>query len=96
MVINELVLTPKTLQAKTISFSYAAKIYFDVDDAKSKLQIYDALVDRANEKAPASVLSSFGISSPFDDGAVMDLSDKIFYSINGYHYYKSNSGDSVA
>ena len=96
MLRNELVLTPKSLQAKTISFSYAAKIYFDIDDAKSKLQIYEALIDRANEKTLTSVLSSFGISSPFEEGTVMDLSDKIFYSINGYHYYKSNSDNSVA
>ena len=58
--------------------------------------MYKALIDRASEKSPTSILSGFGISSPFTNGVIMELSDKIFYSINGYHYYKNNSGDSVA
>lgn len=93
----EIALTPKALEAKTISLSYAARIYFDKSDTRTKLQIYEALIDRSSDRTPAATLAGFGIPSPFGNDAVMELSDKIFYSINGYHYYKNNnSGDSVA
>lgn len=91
IVSRDLVLNPKSTQGKALSAYYASTIYFDKGNAESPLQIYNALLYRKADTAPESVLSGFGISSPFDDGAVMELSDRMFYSINGYHYYKNNS-----
>ncbi len=88
---EDLILNPKSTQGKALSSYYACTIFFDKGNAASPLQIYKALLYRKADTAPESVLSGFGISSPFDEGAVMELSDRIFYSINGYHYYKNNS-----
>lgn len=93
VVSDDLVLNPKTLQSKAVSTFYAAEAFFDKGDLSSKLQIYKSILERTTDKTSESVLSSFGISSPFDDEAVMELSDKIFYSINGYHYYRNDPAE---
>ncbi|MBQ7356416.1 MAG: hypothetical protein IJW66_03340 [Clostridia bacterium] len=88
---DELVLKPHSAESKAISVFYATKILFDEQDRSEQIKIYKALLGRAEGVAPESVLSGFGISSPFDDGEVAELADDIFYSINGYHYYKQES-----
>lgn len=93
----ELALKPQFLQCKTMSLLYSSEIFFSKSKASEQLEIYKALLGRGANASAVSMLSGFGIPSPFDDGSVMDLADDIFYSINGYHYYKNNqSTDNVA
>ena len=89
IITRDLVTAPHRTQCKAMSTFYAAEL-FSADES-SAIDFYNAVIGDRGDASLKSVINGFGVPSPFGENAVMDFADRIFYSINGYHYYKSNS-----
>ena len=93
---DELITNPHFKQQKALATFYVNEVYFSDIGKDKTVELYTLITRAEDGRTAAEVISSFGIASPFNEDAIKKLSDDIFYSINGYHYYKNDADDENA
>ncbi len=99
VMIPHIIISPMYVQSYCTSVIPALEIYFmEVEDAGGGLEVYKALVNRTGSPSSAFVynLSRVGLGSPFDEGAVKDIANKMYYHIYGKNYFTDAEDDSNA
>ncbi len=96
--IPHLFIYPFYVQSYCTSIIPALEIYFmEIDESGSGLEAYKKIIDRTeSDLTLVETIESAGLASPFDDGVIRNLSDRIYYKIIGSHYYDDNSSDDSA
>ena len=79
------VLSPCYVESHLLSAFVSLDIFFvEMDNAGDGLALYEALINRGTQELSFSErLASVGLSSPFSEGKVKDISNKIYYYITG-------------
>ena len=98
VMIDHIILYPFYVQSYCPSMAVSLDIYFrEVHNAGAGISAYKALVSRDENSDFVTELLKAGLKSPFDGDFVKRISDEIYYSINGYYYYKdATSGENAA
>ena len=96
--IPHIFLYPFYVQSYCASIVPALQLYFLEDEESGKgLEAYKMIIDRTeNDLTFKETLELAGLPSVFEDGALRNLSDKIYYSITGSHYYGDADNDQSA
>lgn len=98
VLIDHTILYPFYVQSYCTSIVSSLDIY--LIECKNKgegVRIYKELIDRENELSFVGEIESVGLDSPFLSGRLKDLSNSLYYKINGYNYYRTpDSNDKVA
>lgn len=91
--IPHIFLYPFYVQSYCTSVIPAVELYFMEDEAVGTgLAAYKKLIDRnGSVQTFAEAIVEAGLSSPFADGVLRDIADKIHFAVLGFHYYKSES-----
>ena len=88
VIILHMIEEPFYVQSYSTSSIVALEIFFlELEKEGAGVSSYMALVKRDGKGGFEENLSSSSISSPFEEGAVMRLTNKIYYSILGSNYY---------
>lgn len=88
IIILHMIETPFYVQSYCTSAIVALEIFFaEYEQKGTGVSAYMALVEREENCDFRENLASANISSPFEKGAIMRLTNKIYYSILGSNYY---------
>ncbi len=96
--IDHIFLYPFYVQSYCTSIVSALDIYFEeCENAGEGVRIYKDLIDRDGEFTFVEEVVNAGLESPFEENKLKELSNKLYYKINGYSYYKNaENSDKVA
>ncbi len=88
ILIIHLIDTPFYVQSYCTSLMVSLDIYFTECDSEGKgTALYKALLERDGSDGFSDNLQKSAIPSPFREGGLTEILDKIYYSIIGSHYY---------
>jgi len=89
VIIPHIVLMPSYVQSYATSATAALEIYtMELEEDGTGLDAYLALVDRSNEDMSfVRHLLSAGLNSPFDERALKEIMNSVYYSIRGENYF---------
>ncbi len=98
VIIIHLIDTPFYVQSYCTSLTASLDIYFTECQSEGRgIAAYKAIVQRNDEVGFETVLENSGVPSPFRKNAIQTLTDKIYFSIIGSHYYEeSKDADNAA
>lgn len=96
--IPHIFLYPFYVQSYCTSVIPALMLYFLEDEAEGKgLEAYLHIIDHTEEELDfIACLKQAGLDSPFGDGVLRDIADKIYYEIVGSHYYTEKDDQNAA
>lgn len=94
IIIPHLVVSPLYVQSYCTSIIPSVEIYLaECDNEGSGIEIYTALIDRGETSYTfVEYLECAGLGSPFDDGALKNIANRIYYHVYGKYYFKSATG----
>ncbi len=97
VMIPHIFLYPTYVQSYVTSITSALEIYFlETDEPGRGFETYKTLIDREDSSLTFEEhLERAGLSSPFKDGMLKRIADKIYYAMLGKHYYET-PGDNAA
>ena len=95
VMITHTVLYPHYVEAYCTSITSSLEIFFrEIEEDGAGLDIYLDLITRDSDeyRTYADELEAVGLSSPFSEGYLKEISDAIHYHILGAHYFRDESG----
>ncbi len=91
IMIPHIILYPFYVQSYATSGVAAAEIYcLEAENEGAGFEVYYTLLKRNNELSFEENLKAAGLSSPFEEKALMELTDRIHYIIIGSHYFEED------
>lgn len=94
IIIPHTMLYPFYVQSYSTSMAVAAQIFCrELENEGDGFTVYKALVDAKTEHEFEDAITSAGLDSPFDEGALKKMADNIYYVILGAHYFTSSNGN---
>ncbi len=94
--IPHIVLYPHYVQSYCTSMITSLSIFFEeVENEGHGLEIYKNLISRDGDKTFEEYLALAGITSPFAEGVILDVADKLHFYILGIHYVVSGDDDAA-
>ncbi len=90
VIIIHLIDAPFYVQSYCTSLTTALDIYFsEVEEEGRGIGIFKNLIQREDNSGFKDTLKSAAVPLPFREKAIIDLLDKIYYSILGSHYFET-------
>ena len=93
--IDHTLLYPFYVQSYCTSIVSSIDIYLEECDSNGAgIEIYKNLIERSEELTYEQNLLRVGLSSPFEKDKLKEISNELYYKINGYYYFKESQGNS--
>ncbi len=91
ILIPHIILYPFYVQSYSTSAAVAAEIYCaEIKNPGDGFEIYSKLLDRSEGAFEfEEQIKKAGLTSPFEDGALRNIVDRIYFSVVGAHYYNA-------
>lgn len=93
--IPHIYLYPMYVQSYCTSILPSLELYFmEGEEALSGLKAYKSVLDLSDDELGfVEMLNRTGLTSPFDNGVIRMITDKIYFEIVGTHYYKQETSN---
>ena len=98
VLIPHLITSPFYVSSYCVSIIPALEMFFmERDEAGSGIAVFSALISGVEEDATLEeALAATGLSSPFEDGILRTLMDKVHYLVTGSHFYTESQNKPLA
>jgi oligoendopeptidase F len=97
VLIPHIIIYPFYVQAYTASLAASSEIYFkELDKSGEGIRIYKELLTRDEKRTFEESLASVGLTSPFSEGYLRIIADRIHTELTGSPYFNSGEADDAA
>lgn len=86
--------SPYSSMSKCLALGAALELFFtEINSENAGYKVYLSLAAEPTDTDYKTHLLAVGLSSPFEAEYLKKLSDEVYFHINGYHYYSSESSE---